>query len=355
VQTFSISLPEAAYGDAAQRSTFVNELLAAAARRPDVASAAAVSGLPLTNFRYGISMSTRDGVRLSDDEQDRLAVQVRVVTPAYFRTMAIPVVRGRAFTDADRLGSEPAIILNQAAAERTWPGADAIGHALTIGTRLGQGAGPAGGIVVGIAGDVRDHGPSAAVRPTLYLAHAQFPIDAMSVVVRARGGPAALVEPMRAALADLDPDVPMFRVRTMEQIAANAVAQPRLYMVLIACFAGTAMLLAAIGLYGVLAYAVGQRTREIGIRLALGANRGDVLRMVMGQAGRLALAGIGLGLAAAGLASGVLRSQLFEIAPTDAATYVAVAVILFAVSLVASWIPARRASQVDPLRALKHD
>jgi ABC-type antimicrobial peptide transport system permease subunit len=126
-------------------------------------------------------------------------------------------------------------------------------------------------------------------------------------------------------------------------------------MVLIAGFAGTAMLLAAIGLYGVLAYAVGQRTREIGIRLALGANRGDVLRMVMGQAGRLALAGIGLGLAAASLASGVLRSQLFEIAPTDTLTYVAVAAILLAVSLVASWSPARRASQVDALSALKHD
>jgi len=156
-------------------------------------------------------------------------------------------------------------------------------------------------------------------------------------------------------LQGLDRDVPMYSVRSVPQIASNAVAQPRLYLVLIASFAGTAMLLAAIGLYGVLAYAVGQRTREIGIRLALGAKRGEVLRMVMAQAGRLAVVGVGIGLIAAVLASRVLRSQLFEIAPTDAITYVAVAGALLLVSLIASWIPARRAARIDPLAALRHD
>jgi len=160
---------------------------------------------------------------------------------------------------------------------------------------------------------------------------------------------------MRALLQDLDTDVPMSAVRSMDQVSANAVAQPRLYLVLIASFAGTAMLLAAIGLYGVLAYAVGQRTREIGIRLALGARRGEVLRMVMIQAGQLSIAGVVIGLGAAVLASRLLRAQLFEITPTDTVTYVAVGAGLLIVALVASWIPARRAARIDPLVALRHD
>ena len=156
-------------------------------------------------------------------------------------------------------------------------------------------------------------------------------------------------------LHDIDPDVPMFAVRSMPQIVSNAVAQPRLYMVLIVCFGVTAMLLAAIGLYGVLAYAVGQRRREIGIRLALGARRGEVLRMVMSQAAKLMVAGVTIGLVAAVLASRLLRAQLFEVAPTDTATYLLVAIILMAVSLLVSWIPARRASRIDPMTALRQD
>jgi ABC-type antimicrobial peptide transport system permease subunit len=160
---------------------------------------------------------------------------------------------------------------------------------------------------------------------------------------------------MRAALRDLDPDVPMFAVRSMDQIVSTAMAQPRLYTVLIVCFAGTAMLLAAIGLYGVLAYAVGQRTREIGIRLALGAHRGEVLRMVLAQAGRLSVIGVAAGLVAAGLVSRVLRAQLYEIEPTDIRTYVAVGAGLLIVGLLASWLPARRAARIDPMTALRQD
>ena len=178
----------------------------------------------------------------------------------------------------------------------------------------------------------------------------------MTIVAKARNGdPSSLVQPLRSLLQDLDAEVPMSAVRSMDQIGAAAVAQPRLYLVLIASFAGTAMLLSAIGLYGVLAYAVGQRTREIGIRLALGARRGEVLRMVMTQAGRLAVVGVVLGLVAAVGASRALRSQLFEIAPTDRLTYAVAGAGLLIVALLASWIPAWRASRIDPLRALRHD
>lgn len=355
VQTFSLSLPEAKYATPAQRAEFMRALLARVAGRPDVESAAAVFGLPMTNFNYTISVSSLDGARLSDEEQDRQSLQVRVVTPDYFRTLGIPVLRGRPFTDADRLGSEPVAILNQTAAARLFPSKDALTRHVILGTRLGQGGNSAGGTIVGIARDSHDHGPAVAVRPMIFVAHAQFPIDSFAVAVRARREPSALVEPMRAVVHELDGDLPMFRVRTMDQIVANAVAQPRLYTVLIACFALTAMLLSAIGLYGVLAYAVGQRTREIGIRLALGAKRGEVLRMVMMQAGRLAAIGVALGLAAAVLASRVLRSQLFEVAPTDTLTYVVVGAGLLAVAVIASWIPARRAARIDPLAALRHD
>ena len=355
VQTFSISLPGARYSQPQLRQEFVESLLARISTRPDVAAAGAITGLPLTNARFGISTSAIDGVTLSDDQQDRLTLQVRIVTADYFKTLSIPIKRGRGFTAADRIGSQPVLLLNETAAQRIWPGGGALGHQLEIGTGFGMGRGRAGGTVVGVVGDVRDYGPASRPAPTLFLAHGQWPLDSMTIVARSRGEPSALIEPLRALLREMDADVPMYAVRSMPQIRDIAVAQPRLYLVLIGCFAITAMLLAAIGLYGVLAYAVGQRTREIGIRLALGAKRAEVLRMVMSQAGKFVVIGVGLGLVAAVLASRLLRAQLFEVAPTDTTTYVLVAAGLLLVSLLASWIPARRASRIDPMTALRQD
>jgi predicted permease len=333
----------------------MRELLQRIGTLSGVESAGAAFDIPLAPFNYGITVSSLDGRRLSDEEQDRLTLQVRVVTPGYFSTLGVPLRRGRQFSAGDRLGSEAVAILSESAATRLFPNADPAGHQVTLGTRLGQGGIAAGGSVIGIAGDVHDRGPALPARPTIYLAHGQFPVDYFSVAVKTRGEPSALVEPLRRIVAGMNADLPMFRIRTMDQIAATRVAQPRLYLVLISCFAGTALLLSAIGLYGVLAYAVGQRTREIGIRLALGARRVEVLRMVLTHAGKLALAGITCGLIAAGLASRVLRSQLFEVTPGDTTTYVAVAVGLLAVALLASWIPARRAARIDPITALRQD
>ena len=203
--------------------------------------------------------------------------------------------------------------------------------------------------------DVRHSGPGKPVKPTLYAAHAQFPVDFVSIVARADGDPSIVLGLLRADLAALDADVPMFQVRTMDQIAADAVAQPRLYLALLAVFAVTAVLLAALGLYGVLAQAVGQRTREIGIRMAVGAERGQVVRLVMSQGGRLALLGIAIGLAAALLASRALAGLLFGISALDPPTYAAVGLALLAIALFASWLPARRAARVDPVRALRAD
>jgi putative ABC transport system permease protein len=193
-----------------------------------------------------------------------------------------------------------------------------------------------------------------AVRPTVYLSHAQFPVNFVTIAVRSSSTVAA-IEPLRAIVAELDPNLPLYRVRTMEQLVAEAVAQPRVYLLLVGLFAATAVLLAGIGIYGVLMHAVSQRTREIGIRLALGAKRGAVIAMVVRQAATLAIAGLVMGLALAAAASRTLRTLLFGIQPTDAATYAVVALGLFGVALLASYLPARKASRIDPVTALRYE
>jgi predicted permease len=324
--------------------------------QPDVEAAAAIFGMPLTNFNYVISMSTIDSQRITDDaEQNRRSLEVRVVTPEYFRAMGIPVRRGRALTAADRLGVDPSVLVNETAARLLWPGADPIGHAFTLGTRMGQGGLPAGGTVVGVAGDVYDFGPQRRVRPAVYLSHAQFPVSFMTVVIKARRDAGAVVKPARAELDEIDPNLPMFQMRSAEQLAANAVAQPRLYLLLMGMFASAAVLLAAIGIYGVLAHTVSQRTREIGIRLALGASRALVVRQIVGQAGRLAAIGLAIGILLSMATGRFIRELLFGIEPVDVVTYALVAVGLGVIAVAASLLPARRASRVDPIVALRSE
>ena len=356
VQAFSISLPETRYQTPASRAQFVEDLLGRVRQRPGVESAGAVFGLPLSPFGFVITTRELDGRLLEDREQDRLALHIRVATPGYFRTMGMRIVKGRAFDGRDRVGAPLVVILSESAAQLLWPGADPLGRHVVVGTHLGQDEARAGGEVVGVVPDVRHRGPGKPAGPTLYAAHAQAPVDFVSVVARTReDSPSALVGLLRADLAALDPDIPMFRVRTMEQLASDAVAQPRLYMVLLAVFAATAVLLAGLGLYGVLAQAVGQRTREIGIRMAVGAERRSVVLLVMSQGGRLGLVGIVVGLAGAALASRALSGLLFGVRPVDLPTYTVVGLALLAIALFASWLPARRASRVDPVRALRAD
>lgn len=353
VQTFNISLPASKYVTPLQRATFVESLIEAVEKQPGVEAVGAIFGMPLTNFRYSISTSTIDGRKLDNDEQTQKSVQVRIVTADYFRSLGIPIVLGRALSSDDRLGSPLSLVVNETAATRFWPDTSPLGHELTLGTRMGQGGANAGGAVVGVAKDVHDFGPTVTVRPTVYLSHAQFPVAAMTLTVRTSNQPS--VGSLRATLAAMDADLPMYRVRTAEQLTKDAVAQPRAYALLLSLFASVAVVLAAIGIYGVLTHAVSQRTREIGIRLALGAKRGEVIAMVVRQAAVLAMAGLGAGLALAVFASSSLGRLLFGVTPTDAATYAAVTVGLFLIALLASYVPARRASRVDPMTALRYE
>jgi predicted permease len=353
VQTFSVSLPDSAYDTPEERAAFLDALTTRAAALPGVAAAGAIFGLPLTNFGYTISMSTLDGRRLDNDEQMARSMQVRVVTPDYHRAMGIAVVRGRALDATDRRGGQPVVLINETAASRLWPGEDPLGRQFTLGTRMGQGGLSAGGVVVGVVRDVRDAGPVHAPRPTVYLAHAQFPMGFASLAIRSASDAPVAINAIQALVAELDPNVPIFRVRTMEQLVANATAQPRVYVLLLGLFAAVAVLLAALGIYGVLAHAVSQRTREIGIRLALGAGRRGVVATVVGQAGVLALTGLGIGLVLALGLTRLLGPLLFQVSPRDTATYAAVASALLAVALVAALVPARRAARVDPVLALK--
>ena len=353
IQTFNLALPATSYPTTASRAARIDGVISEIAARPDVEAAAVISGLPLANYNYNISTSTIDGRTLDRDDQTRRSMQVRVVTADYFRVMGIPMVEGRTFQPADGSGAPPVIVVNRAAAAVLWPGTAPLGRNMTLGTRMGQGGAPAGGTVVGLVENVHDRAPGAPARPTVYLAHAQFPVEFVSVVAKTHGEPTQLIEPLRKLVAAQDPSLPLFRVRTMEQLARDAVAQPRVFLLLLGIFAAASVLLAAIGIYGVMAHAVSQRTREIGLRMALGADRGVVLRMVIGQALTLAALGLALGLALGAGAGQLMRGLLFGVEPFDPLTFALSGAGFVVVALAASATPAIRAARVDPADALR--
>ena len=282
------------------------------------------------------------------------------VGPDYFRTMRIPVIRGRVFTEQDNLSSKPVVIVDEDLANATFPGEDPIGKQLNFG-----GPGPSQEII-GVVGHVKQWGlDEAAHSSTRYqsyssvhqLAGPLLPISASNTSVLVRTGrPAAnLMEPIRQELRTLDPTAPVYDVRTMRQIIGVSLAERRFSMVLLGIFAGLALLLAALGIYGVVSYLVAQRTREIGVRMALGAQQRDILRIVFGRGGKMALLGIVLGLAASFGLTRLIASMLFGVSATDPVTFATVVVFLLGVALLACYVPARRAMRVDPLVALRHE
>ena len=275
------------------------------------------------------------------------------VTPSYFPALKLPIVRGRGFTDADRLGTPLVVILNRAAAEQMWPGADAIGKRLTSANPLGPTT------VIGIAEDVRVGGPSEPAPPTFYVPFAQLNEEAWGwsrsvyIVARTAGEPSKIGGTVRQAVAAIDPSIPLFNTLTMEERMASTIATARFNTMLLVLLGAAGLLLAGVGIYGVIGYFATQRTSEIGIRMALGASRQDVVRLVVRQAAVPVLAGVVLGGIGAVFATRAIETQLVNVRPTDPMTFAAVAGALLLVALVAALIPARRAASIDPTRALQ--
>ncbi len=351
VLAVNLILPTSSYPTGDATRAFYGRLMERLEGAAGVNSAGAVSALPLGGRAMMVGYFRSDRERPRDGELS--VTHVRSATPEYFRTLGIPLLRGRSFEPGDRPGAPAALLLSEAAAEELFPGEEPLGKSvtLTMGTELQPEQVTAE--VVGIVGSVHQVGLDTDIDPEVYLPFAQAPFHIMDVTLRTDGPPLALAGAVREAVREIDPNLPIGELRTVEQVVANSIAQPRFYMLLLSIFAGVALLLAAVGIYGVTSFAVLQRTREIGIRLALGAPGSSVLRQTIVQAMRATVLGLALGLVLTLALRRVLTSMLYGVGPSDPVTLVGVALLLAAVGLVASWIPARRATRVDPMVALR--
>jgi putative ABC transport system permease protein len=352
VLTMRLALPAAKYGQGAPRVNFFDQLLQRLRATPGVIDASAINELPLAaggGWAEEVTLEGRDAAQGGTP----LPADVNAVTPRYFHTMGIPLLAGRDFTEQDRgafwFGESPwTLIVNETFARRYWPNENPIGKRFRFG-------GNVFGTVIGVVGDVRYLSLEREARPAFYVSYGHFSLPALTIVVRASAPPEAMTAALRAQVYALDHDLPVYNIRPMEQIVSNAAGQPRFHTLLLGLFSAAALLLAAIGIYGVMAYTVTQRTHEIGVRMALGARTRDTLRHVLGQGMKLVLIGATLGLAGAFVAARALKSMLFGVSPADPLTFAAVTVFLALVAFAACWIPARRATKVDPLVALRHN
>ncbi|MBX7185534.1 MAG: ABC transporter permease [Vicinamibacteria bacterium] len=351
--TFRIALPAEAYKDEARRVAFFDRLLESLSALPGARGAAAILGLPLNGAQLNISFEVSNRPKVPPSQQP--SMEMRAATPSYFKTMGIPVLRGRGIEPGDVAGARQVVVLSQSAVKKYFPNEDPIGQSITLGWRRPEGQPKAGGEVVGVVADVKTFGLAKDVVPEIYLPYAQLPVGSMDVLVRTSVPPMSLGPAVEQAVHALDADIPVARLRSLEDVVSRSISQPRFYMLLLGIFASMAVLLAALGIFGVMSYAVAQRAREIGIRMALGARPASVMRMVLGNAATLILSGIALGLAGALVLSRTLSGLLFNLSPTDPTTLGGVAILLTAVALVASFLPARQATRVDPLQTLRSE
>ena len=350
VLTFSAALPLATYKDQQQHVQFFERALAKIQALPGVQAAAGTFRVPVTGFATAIF--TVQGKPVPTGQAPM--ADYRAITVGYFRAIGIRLLKGRDFTERDNADAPDAVIVNEELARRSWPGEDPIGKRLQVGTELTRWR-----QVVGVVGNARLSGLEAKVDPAIYV---PFPQNSWPnalrnsfIVLRTTTDPETLVPAIRRELRSVDPTFPITQIRTMDEIIGDSLSQRRFNTTLLALFAFVAVALAAVGIYGVMSYAVSQRTREMGIRMALGAEQSDITKLVTSNGARLAALGIGIGVVSAAISSRLISSLLFGVTATDPMTFVFTALLLSAVTLLASYIPSRRAAGTDPIAALRYD
>jgi predicted permease len=344
VITMSLDLPEARYPDAKSAISFYRQLLQRLEQHPEVRAAGVTSDLPWSGYDENTGF---DLPGLADAQNEGNSARYHFASPDYFRAAGIPLVAGRFFSYHDNLDAPPVMLINQSMARRYWPNENPVGRRMNV---WGKNV-----IIVGVVGDVKDSPASADAEPSLYWPLLQNIQGELHLAIRADPNPALLLGVVRGEVAALDKDLPIADVRLMDDIAALALSGPRLALLLVGIFAALALALAMIGIYGVISYSVSQRLHEIGVRIALGAQLGDVVKLVVGQGLKLAAAGVAVGLAAALALRSVMASLLYGVTGTDPVTFATVSFVLMMIAALACYIPARRATQVDPVIALRYE
>jgi predicted permease len=348
VLTVPLLLPDRDYSESA-RVVFFDALIEKVSNVAGVESAAATATNPFRQWGFANDVTPED--RAADAPPSGFTeAGWRSVTPGFFATQRVPIVRGRAFTSADREGASGVVIISQSLAARLWPGADPIGRRVYWG-----GVGGRTRTVVGVVGDIRDVQLDAPPTPMLYLPYGQLPLNGMTLLVRTRGEAASVADRVRQQIRTLDSALPVPEVRPLETNRAAAIAGPRFRTILLASFGAVALLLASIGLYALVAFTVAQRSREIAIRVAIGARPSQVAGIFFRRGVRLTLAGAAAGLFGAWVLAGVLGSLLFETNVRDVGLFAAAALLLGLVAAAASYLPARRAARLDPVVALSRE
>nr|MDP2528113.1 ABC transporter permease [Candidatus Palauibacterales bacterium] len=352
VQTMEIDLRAQRYDDDDARLGFWQPVLDRVRALPGVRSAAVGTVVPLTGNH------SRTDITIEGMPLPRAGMfphpDYHFVSPGYLATLEIPLIRGRDFGQADGADAPPVALVNAALARRYFPGQDPVGKRFMFGHPSADKA-PEWVTIVGEVGDTKLYGLANPARLEVYLPFRQYPPGDGTLLVKSEGDPGALVSAIRGVVTSVDPDQPVGDVSTMSELRSQSVGERRMTLILLGIFSGLAVLLAAIGVYGVIAYSASRRVPEIAVRMALGAQRRDVLRLVLAQSGRIALAGIGVGVAAALALTRLMTGLLYGVSPSDPLTVVAAAALLGSIALLAGYLPARRAARVDPMRVLREE